>query len=111
MTLSTPSSVTLPRWKRAFPDFDGVPGGIPEGFRDASWRNDAMPSFLNAEMGLRLYVDYPEASRRGSPDAPRFSLYRTDPEGEPHEESLAEGDDWQEILDAVESEARPVPRM
>ncbi len=110
MTLAAATS-PFPRWKRTFPDFDGMPGGIPAGFRDASWRNDAMPSFINADLGLRLYVDYPESGRRGSPDAPRFSLYRADAEGVPCEEPLCEGDDWQEILDAVEAEARPVPRM
>ncbi len=102
---------TPPRWKRAFPDFEGMPDGIPPGFRDVSWRNDAMPSFLNADLGLLLFVDHADAARRGEPDAPRFLLARSAPDGTEGEEVLAT-EHWDEVMEAVaEASMGNAPRM
>lgn len=54
-------------YRKEFPDFGELDIELPEGFVDRSWHNDAMPCFLNKELGLELWVDYadPELSELG----------------------------------------------
>lgn len=62
----------------AFPDYPirSMPT-IPEGFKDTSWHNDACPSFEDAERGLQLWCDFPEAADRAHPKSPRFAVFFT----------------------------------
>lgn len=70
-----PNPTTIP----AFPDFDvATLPALPDGFEDASFANDACPSFQHDDLGMILYVDYADAAQREHPEAPRFSLHFMD---------------------------------
>ncbi len=62
-------------YRREFPDFPAsdMPGNLP-GFVDSSWRNDACPSFTNEALGLVLWVDFADPSRREFPDWHRYRI-------------------------------------
>src|SRR4051812_979550 len=60
---------------KAFPDFDiATLPAIPAGFEDASWKNDACPSFINKNLGLRLWIDYADHAKREHDGGYRFIL-------------------------------------
>jgi len=102
-------SAQPPRWLRSFPDFSPPPPAMPPGFNDTSWRDEAMPSFVNPELGLRIWVDYADPALREDPGAPRFSLARVDWDGEAGDDIVAT-DDWDALVDAVEAESALSPR-
>ncbi|WP_327209940.1 hypothetical protein [Rhizobium leguminosarum] len=56
--------------KIEFPDFDGeLP--VIVGFVDSSYHHDVCPSLTNDEMGLQLFVDYPDPADSEYPDSRR----------------------------------------
>jgi len=88
--------------KTEFPDYDTATlPEIPADFVDGSWHNDACPSWINEDLSLHLYVDYADPSQRDAPTWPRFCLLWIDGNEEPH--TIASGDDWQVILDAIDA--------
>lgn len=74
-------------YREQFPNYDDTLPLPPEGFADASWRNDICPSFdheLGSGATLRLWCDYKNPSLRelGTEDADnRFSLCVYDANG------------------------------
>jgi len=87
-------------YREEFPDFDPADmPAIPDGFDDVSWHNDTCPSFLNDRAGLIIFVDFADPDRREFPECPRFTLGVWD--GGSTGESIADGDDWQVIIDAL----------
>lgn len=64
-----------PLYRKEFPDFDyDLP--VIAGFEDESWHNDVCPSLANDDMGLRLWCDYIDVSKReiSSDTCKRFTL-------------------------------------
>lgn len=75
---------------------------IPDGFRDDSYRNDAMPRFtkeLPESRELTLWVDYADRSLSEYDDNPRFLIELLDFDGN-HIDSV-QSEDWQAILDFI----------
>ena len=93
------------RLQFAFPDYDlATLPSIPETWQDTSWCNDCCPSFALPN-GLEVWIDYRDVTLREfghlEPTAARFSvLRRTD-----DVEQLFWSDDWQDVLNFVESYA------
>lgn len=88
--------------KIEFPDFDGeLP--VIDGFVDSSYHHDVCPSLTNDDMGLQLFVDYPEPADSEYPDSRRngaVGRYRLlTVEGE----LLANTDYLDEVLETVQS--------
>jgi hypothetical protein len=50
-------------WRIEFPGFpvEDMPT-LPEGWVDASWHNDACPSFVNEGLKAAIFVDYRDKS-------------------------------------------------
>ena len=74
-------------YKVEFPDFESAipPVFLAAPWSDASWHNDATPSFMR-QMGQReihVFVDEEDPAKRweGGPDCPRFSVHTTDEDG------------------------------
>lgn len=65
------------------------------GFVDASYGNDAAPSFYNERLGLRLWIDAIDPEDREC-EGPRLALVETDGEGEFLREVIAT-DSWSEM--------------
>lgn len=86
-------------YKYAFPDFV-LDVQIPEGFVDASWKNDVCPKWYNEAKNMMLYIEYKEPSSREVPEEPRFYLATVDQEQEFIYE-LAHSDDYQTLLDII----------
>ncbi|MET4576758.1 hypothetical protein ABIE13_001867 [Ottowia thiooxydans] len=88
----------LERLRREFPDFDitTLPT-IPEGYVDSSSRIDAAPSFENAELGLKVYVDYANYADRGSGRSQRFCVSCYDEEAGDFEDVALSTNDWAEV--------------
>lgn len=91
-------------YQTEFPDFDGATlPEIPAGFEDASWHNNACPSFRNEALSLEIFIDYADpAMREMGPDMVRYSVQYW-----PHDTldapvDVAHGNDWAAILDAIE---------
>jgi len=63
-------------YRNEFPDFPAsdMPGDIPPGFVDSSWRNDICPSFTNEALGLVLWIDFADPSRREFPHWHRYRV-------------------------------------
>lgn len=97
--------MSAPLWQREFPDFpvDGMPTPMPAGFEDASWLNDACPSFDNDAAGLRLWVNYPNPRDREIEGSSRFILCRTDANGE-QVEDLFETEIWIDMIGRIANE-------
>jgi hypothetical protein len=87
-----------------FPDYPAadVPT-MPQGFVDASWHNDACPSFHNAAKRLTIWLDYVEIERREFEKEGRFQLVRTDDDGATMQ-SLVITDSWAEIVARIAEE-------
>jgi len=86
-----------------FPDFpiDGLPP-IPEGFGDNHRINDGCPSWHNAHLGMTLYIDHPDESKRIDPPlhAHRYTLQR-DAAQPGYRHLVASSNDWPDILAAI----------
>ncbi|MBH0113223.1 hypothetical protein I5E68_09720 [Novosphingobium sp. YJ-S2-02] len=91
-----------------FPDFpaEAMPP-IPEGFGDASWRNDLCPCFQHEGSGVVLWVDYPKGMQEDDGSA-RFNVVRctmVDPVGGwqycGDVVELLASDDWEEVARAL----------
>ena len=84
-------------YRTEFPDFpEADMPAMPEGFVDASWKNDSCPCFVSEAAGLTLFVDYADASSREFPETTRFSLVR-----QATDERLVDTDDWNAVLAAI----------
>jgi len=88
---------------REFPDFlaDGLPE-LPEGFACHAWHNDAMPVFVNPDLGVHLWVDYPDPAKREMQGMARFLLA----EGVDHakaSKTIVASDDWSEVAANIEA--------
>jgi hypothetical protein len=96
-------------WQEEFTDFPAadMPPRLP-GFVDTSWRNDACPSFADESLGLSVWIDYADPSRREHPEIERFSISEIDDSGA-HigEEPALTTDDWAKVLDFIAARARP----
>lgn len=92
-------------YQTEFPDFV-LDVTIPDGFVDASWHNDSMPSWvaITADgLYIYLFIDYadPEMSDFwGSDDWNRFALYVGNEEGM-MDTTLCLTNDWHDILNAI----------
>ena len=95
-------------YRKEFPDRPPIEVEIPKGFVDDSWRNDICPKFYNAKLGLVLWVEEPDASKREIPEMLRFCLQRVEvlpagdyvwPQGEIN--TICESDDFSDILAAL----------
>ena len=54
---------------------------LPDGWEDASWKNNLMPLFTNKELGLGLWVDHSDPAFAEWPNQDRFGLHGIDAEG------------------------------
>jgi hypothetical protein len=90
-------------WRIEFPDFpvEDMPT-LPAGWVDASWHNDACPSFVNERLKAAMFIDYrdPEMRGLGLEGSARFAALNIDEEGniETDVEPLAEGDNIELVL-------------
>lgn len=94
----------LPLYQVEFPDFGELDVTLPEGFTDASWHNDACPSFdkrLPNRQYLRIWIDYKVPADREFSERMRFSLGLYDHEVS-HLRDLLESEDFSEICRAAE---------
>jgi hypothetical protein len=89
-----------------FPDFPekDMPA-IPAGFEDASWHNDACPSFFSPTLQAVLFVDFLDPALREFPETLRFGLYPATAEGLRLGAEIMESDDWNAILAAIVARA------
>lgn len=80
-------------YQTEFPDYDpSTMPAIPAHWLDSSWVNEPCPSFeVN---GLRVFVDYADASSREFPETERFSVHDMRLENS----VLHYGDDWAALL-------------
>jgi hypothetical protein len=90
-------------WRIEFPDFpvEDMPT-LPEGWADASWHNDACPSFVNERLKAAIFIDYRDPAMRGLglEGAARFAVLNINEAGniETDVEPLAEGDNIDSVL-------------
>jgi hypothetical protein len=70
-----------------------------DGFKDSSWRNDFCPSLENEQLGLKLFCDYADKSKREC-GGDKFILYRLD-DGASIDETIASSEDLNVILEAI----------
>jgi len=68
-------------YKTEFPDYE-LDVLIPVGFEDDSWHNDVMPKWINPQLNLALWINYPEAEKREGHEKNRFYLYEIDNNGD-----------------------------
>lgn len=93
--------MSIPLYKKAFPDFGDLDVQIPDGFKDISWKNDVCPSFLDEENGIRIWVDYLDSDMREIDGRPRFLVQNYDIiEGE-SKETLLETDDFDAVRNCI----------
>lgn len=93
-----------PLWKQAFPDYGALDFELPDGFVDASWRNEACPSFMNKDLDVHLYADYRDPAKREHPESRRFTLLETvDGQFGSSDVVLADTDSFDEVVAAIES--------
>ncbi|MBK4736215.1 hypothetical protein JJB74_16450 [Noviherbaspirillum sp. DKR-6] len=95
----------MPLYQREFPGFGDLGVSLPEGFEDASWHNDACPSFdklLPNGQYLRIWIDFKEAADREFSERMRFSLGLYDHEIS-HLRDLLDSEDFVEICRAIEA--------
>lgn len=81
--------------------FDGftLDVAIPDGFKDSSYHNDAMPSWtleLPNHARLVIYIDYADPAMREDDWYERFALCHYDSASNYQE--IVRSDDWQDIL-------------
>lgn len=73
-------------YKDEFPDYESdiPPVFLAAPWEDASWHNDACPSFaltLADRRGVHVYVGEADPAKREVPGSPRFTAFVTDAEG------------------------------
>jgi hypothetical protein len=88
-------------YQTAFPDFT-LDVTIPDGFRDDSYKNDAMPRFtreLPHGQTLTLWIDYADRALSEYPEGERFLVELLSFDGD-YVEQVA-SDNWQDILDFI----------
>lgn len=92
-----------------FPDYKPADmPALPAGFEDASWHNDACPSFVSDPVGLLIWVDYLDpALREFDGKYPRFTVQQQRAGIEVSGPSLAT-DDWSEVLAFIELQRQRV---
>ena len=90
-------------YRKEFPDFpESDMPAIPEGFKDVSWHNDAMPSFTNPDLRLSIWIDYADPEKREFPEMERFSLHTVNEDGFIENEAPhVHTDDWNTILHKI----------
>jgi hypothetical protein len=93
-----------------FPDFPEIDVTIPPGFVDDSWSQDVCPKFVNTDLKLCIWIDYPNKADREFSQSARYCLVRIKP-GEDGDyafgnipDVIEEGDDWLAILAAITRE-------
>jgi hypothetical protein len=84
-----------------FPAADFPP--LPDGFVDTSWHNNVCPSMTNAALGLEIFCDYTDTSKREAPGGKRFSVIHESDVGR----SLLDTDDWNEVLVLIATRRGP----
>lgn len=84
-------------FRREFPDFptEAFPA-LPDGFKDHSWHNDACPSVECRELGLHIFIDYPDPAHR-SVSGKQYVVSTLDRDGGLTDEVLLETDDWSRV--------------
>jgi hypothetical protein len=78
---------------------------LPEGFTDASWKNDVCPHFDNGALRIAVWIDYPDKAWREYPEVKRFTVHSIDAEGMAGE-MLFESDVWTDVLNFIQDTAR-----
>jgi hypothetical protein len=106
MSLVSPESlVSLPLFPvmaHEFPDFDQstLPSPLPATFHDASYRNDASPCLIDYDLGAAIWIA--DESMIGDEDQPStFYALATYDDQDGHLATLAESDNWSDILHAA----------
>jgi hypothetical protein len=69
---------------------------IPDGFADSSWHNDTCPSYINEAIGVQVFIDYVDVSKRELPEGKRFTVSDADTY-----ETLLQTDDWNAVLHRI----------
>lgn len=91
---------------KEFPDFVGAEmPKLPEGFVDASWKNEVCPAWDNAALGLRIWIEHPDPEKRefvGEDDPGRFFVQRVT--GASFGDHILVSDNWAEVEVCVETE-------
>lgn len=102
-------------YQTEFPDFPAADmPAIPATFVDTSWHNDMCPSFTSDEIGLLLWVDYLDPSKRkfqdsqGNASYPRFSV-QSQAHGIETSGPHLDTDDWTDVIAFIA--ARQVERQ
>lgn len=91
-------------YRESFPDFElGIV--LPDDFVDISFKQDSCPSFQNKDLGLILFVDYMDCSKREHPLTNRFHVYNCDTDG-CIGKLRCEGDYWDTVLAFIEGYRR-----
>lgn len=104
-----PAADARPQWQREFPDFPaGDMPAIPAGWYDASWHNDASPSF-GTHNGLQVYIETADPAEREMPDWPRYNVNHIDQYGYDGDDGAFGSDDWQAVIDFVAAFVTPAP--
>lgn len=55
---------------------------LPNGFKNDSNRNDICASIYSDSLGLKIFIDQADPSKREEPSYPRFAAYKTNEDGE-----------------------------
>lgn len=94
------------QFEREFPGFsaawaaDQLPT-IPAGFEDQSWHNDTCPSWRHENLGLTLFIDWPNPCDREFPEGFTFTLC-VDVQGLTNRVTAAQSDTWPVVLAEIE---------
>lgn len=87
-----------------FPDFpESDMPKLPAGFVDHSWKNEACPCFMNSALGLAVFIDYADETKRefqGEEGGKRFTVHSIDDSGAVIS-VLLESDEWAAVLQFI----------
>lgn len=99
----------IPPYREAFPDFPASDfPAIPEGWRDASWRNDVCPS-LYTHNNLQVFIECAAPADREFPECARYSVNLLDQYGYDGDDAVFASEDWPAVLEFVASFVTPAP--
>jgi len=90
----------MPTFREEFPDFPvtDMPA-MPPTFEDTSWHNNTMPSITSDALGLHIWIDYTDHSKREcTAGSPRFLVERQDHGVEIGDEYVLQTNEWSEVL-------------
>ena len=94
-------------FRTEFPDFPLADyPTLPPGFRDSSWHHDVCPSMRNETLGLLVFIDFTDVTKREftDDDSPRFSVLKMDGDGcLENSDTILTTDDWAEVLALIAS--------